>query len=50
MAVGDSGPLYLCNFELVEGSINARIDDAYRAKYRGSQYLSPLLETFRSKS
>jgi hypothetical protein len=30
-------------FESVEGKINDRIDDAYRAKYRGSPYLSPML-------
>ena len=29
-------------FEPVEGSIN-EIDDAYRAKYRGSPYLSPMI-------
>jgi len=30
-------------FELVDGPINDRIDDAYRAKYRGSQYLNPMI-------
>src|SRR2546421_8595868 len=30
-------------FEPVEGSINDRIDDAYRAKYRGSEYLNPMV-------
>jgi hypothetical protein len=30
-------------FEAVEGPLNDRIDDAYRAKYRGSQYLSPMI-------
>jgi hypothetical protein len=30
-------------FEPVEGSFNDRIDDAYRAKYRGSQYLNPMI-------
>jgi hypothetical protein len=30
-------------FEPVEGPINERIDDAYRAKYRGSPYLSPMI-------
>jgi hypothetical protein len=29
-------------FEPVEGAINDRIDDAYRAKYRGSPYLAPM--------
>ena len=30
-------------FEPIEGPINDRIDDAYRAKYRGSPYLSPMV-------
>jgi hypothetical protein len=30
-------------FEPVEGPLNDRIDDAYRAKYRGSPYLSPMI-------
>ena len=30
-------------FEPVDGPINERIDDAYRAKYRGSPYLSPMI-------
>jgi hypothetical protein len=30
-------------FEQVEGPINERIDDAYRAKYRGSPYLSSMI-------
>jgi hypothetical protein len=30
-------------FEPVEGPINDRIDDAYRAKYRGSPYLKPMI-------
>ncbi len=30
-------------FEPVEGPINDRIDDAYRAKYHGSPYLSPMI-------
>jgi hypothetical protein len=32
-------------FEPVEGSINDRIDDAYRAKYKGSSYLAPMIGT-----
>jgi len=32
-------------FEPVEGSLNDRIDDAYRAKYKGSPYLSPMIGT-----
>ena len=31
------------SFEAVQGPINDRIDDAYRAKYKGSQYLSPMI-------
>jgi hypothetical protein len=30
-------------FEPVDGPINDRIDDAYRAKYHGSPYLSPMV-------
>ena len=30
-------------FELVDGPINDLIDDAYRAKYRGSQFLSTMI-------
>ena len=30
-------------FEPVNGPINNRIDDAYRAKYHGSPYLSPMI-------
>lgn len=30
-------------FEPVDGSINDRIDDAYRAKYKGSPYLKPMI-------
>ena len=30
-------------FETVEGPVNDRIDDAYRAKYRGSPYLKPMI-------
>ena len=31
------------SFEPVTGPVNARIDDAYRAKYRGSPYLNPMI-------
>ena len=31
-------------FEPIDGPINDRIDDAYRAKYKGSPYLSPMIE------
>ncbi len=30
-------------FEPIDGPINDRIDDAYRAKYRNSRYLSPMI-------
>lgn len=30
-------------FEPVDGPMNDRIDDAYRAKYRGSPYLDPMI-------
>jgi hypothetical protein len=30
-------------FEPVDGPINDRIDKAYRAKYRSSEYLSPMI-------
>ena len=30
-------------FELVDGGINDRIDDAYRAKYKGSPYLNAMI-------
>jgi hypothetical protein len=32
-------------FEPIDGPINDRIDDAYRAKYHGSPYLSPMIAT-----
>jgi hypothetical protein len=30
-------------FEPVDGPINSRIDEAYRAKYHGSSYLKPMI-------
>jgi hypothetical protein len=30
-------------FQPADGPINDRIDDAYRAKYRGSEYLGPMI-------
>ena len=30
-------------FEPIDGPINDLIDDAYRAKYQGSPYLSPMI-------
>jgi hypothetical protein len=32
-------------FEPANGPINDRIDDAYRVKYKGSPYLSPMIGT-----
>jgi len=31
------------SFDPVNGDINDRIDDAYRAKYKGSPYLKPMI-------
>jgi len=31
------------SFETVNGSVNDRIDDTYRAKYKGSPYLPPMI-------
>lgn len=31
------------SFEPVNGRVNDRIDEAYRAKYKGSPYLSPMV-------
>ncbi|HTP43417.1 MAG TPA: DUF2255 family protein [Candidatus Acidoferrum sp.] len=33
------------SFEAVNGPLNDRIDEAYRAKYHGSPYLNPMIET-----
>jgi hypothetical protein len=30
-------------FEPIESALNSRIDEAYRAKYRDSQYLAPMI-------
>jgi hypothetical protein len=30
-------------FELINGAINDRIDEAYKAKYKGSSYLKPMI-------
>jgi len=38
-----AGVMREVNFEMVAGSINDQIDDAYRAKYRGSPYLNPMI-------
>jgi len=31
------------SFAPVDGPVNNRVDDAYRAKYHGSRYLSPMI-------
>jgi hypothetical protein len=31
------------SFESVDGPIDELIDDAYKAKYKGSRYLSPMI-------
>jgi len=31
------------SFEPIAGDINDQIDDAYRAKYKGSSYLDPMI-------
>lgn len=31
------------SFEPIDGKINTRIDDAYKAKYKGSPYLQPMI-------
>jgi hypothetical protein len=33
------------SFESVDGAFNDSIDDAYRAKYKGSPYLKPMIGT-----
>src|SRR4051812_29084787 len=37
-------------FEPVAGTINDRIDDAYRVKYKGSPYLAPMIGTSTSSA
>ncbi len=32
-------------FEPVSGDVNDRIDEAYRVKYKGSEYLAPMIGT-----
>ncbi len=44
MALFDQGRIRVeVFFEPVEGPINDGVDDAYRAKYRSSPYLSPMI-------
>lgn len=41
--IAAAGMTHEVSFEPVDGPINDRIDDAYRAKYRGSPYLDPMI-------
>lgn len=38
-----AGSIWNVAFEPVDGAINAEIDDAYRAKYKDSRYLQPMI-------
>jgi hypothetical protein len=38
-----AGITHEVSFEPVGGAVNDRIDDAYRAKYKGSPYLAPMI-------
>lgn len=38
-----AGKTYEVQFEPIEGEINNRIDEAYKKKYSGSPYLSPMI-------
>jgi hypothetical protein len=38
-----AGATHSVAFQPVEGGMNDRIDDAYRRKYAGSQYLAPMI-------
>lgn len=40
-----AGMTHDVTFESVDGSINDRIDGAYRVKYKGSPYLAPMIGT-----
>jgi hypothetical protein len=41
--ISAAGMTKAVGFEPVDGPINDRIDDAYRAKYRDSPYLAPMI-------
>jgi hypothetical protein len=43
--IAGAGLIKEVTFEAVDGSINDRIDDAYRAKYHASPYLKPMIST-----
>jgi len=38
-----AGMIKEVNFKIVQGDINKQIDDAYKRKYKGSQYLSHMI-------
>ena len=38
-----AGMIKEVNFKTVQGDINKQIDDAYKKKYKGSQYLSHMI-------
>ena len=40
-----AGPAKEVTFAPVDGPLNERIDDAYRAKYKGSPYLPPMISS-----
>jgi hypothetical protein len=41
--ITEADDLHISPLREVDGPINDRIDDAYRAKYHGSPYLSPMI-------
>ncbi|MBN9216436.1 MAG: DUF2255 family protein [Mesorhizobium sp.] len=41
--IAAAGMIRDVSFEPVEGTVNDRIDDAYRAKYASSPYLAPMV-------
>ena len=41
--ITSAGMTHEVAFEEIEGAINDRIDDAYRAKYGASPYLAPMI-------
>jgi len=41
--IAAAGMIKEVSFEAINGAINDLIDDAYRAKYKGSPYLAPMI-------
>src|SRR5665213_1744584 len=41
--IHSAGMIKEVNFKTVQGDINKQIDDAYKRKYKGSQYLSHMI-------